>query len=406
MTLLLVSAAGLAAWVYLIGFRGGFWRLTEQDRDLAPANALAPVGAHVVAIIPARDEAEVIAKSLDSLLAQDFSGKLDIILVDDESSDGTAEVARTAARARGAEARLTALATSGLAKGWTGKLAAMQRGFDHVRALPQQPDFVLFCDADIAFDPPALERLVTGALARGAALTTLMVKLRCESLAERLFVPAFVFFFQMLYPFRWVNDPKGETAAAAGGVMLVRPEALARAGGLAAIRDALIDDCALGALMKKQGPIWLGLTQAVRSLRAYPRFSDVEQMVTRSAYAELHYSPLRLIGAVLGMAVVYLAPPLLLFADPPAAGFGLLAYLLMIHAYTPSLRFHGVSPAFAFALPLVACCYTWFTVESAIQHMSGRGGQWKGRYQASSSRDANERRAGDGTLRDVLGKDP
>jgi hopene-associated glycosyltransferase HpnB len=384
MTVLLLSLASLAVWAYLIGFRGAFWRLAEHDRALPPPGAPAPVGVHVTAIIPARDEAEVIRESLGSLFAQDFSGSLDIVLVDDESSDGTAGLARAAAASCGAEARLTVLAASAPAKGWTGKLAAMQRGFDHVRALPQQPDFVLFCDADIAFDPPALERLVTGALARGAVLTTLMVKLRCESLAERLFVPAFVFFFQMLYPFAWVNDPSRKTAAAAGGVMLIRPEALARAGGLAAIRDALIDDCALGALMKKQGPIWLGLTQIVHSLRAYPRFSDIERMVTRSAYAELHYSPLRLAGAVLGMGVVYLAPPFLLFAAPPAAGFGLVAYLLMVQAYMPSLRFYGVSRAYAFALPLIAACYTWFTIKSAIEHISGRGGAWKGRYQAPS----------------------
>jgi hopene-associated glycosyltransferase HpnB len=245
---------------------------------------------------------------------------------------------------------------------------------------------VLFCDADIAFGPTALERLATGALARKTVLASLMVKLRCESRAERWFVPAFVFFFQMLYPFSRVNDPKNRVAAAAGGVMLVRPEALARAGGLGAIRGALIDDCALGALMKRQGPIWLGLTGDVHSLRPYPGFKDIERMVTRSAYAQLNYSPPLLFGAILGMALVYLAPPLIaLLGEPPARDAALVAYILMVQAYMPSLCFYNIPRAHALALPLVAACYTWFTLESAWQHMLGRGGAWKGRYQAPAT---------------------
>ncbi len=386
MILTLLAFTGLAAWLYLVVFHGGFWRLTERDGNFAPPGAPAPVGVTVTAIIPARDEADVIGQCLSSLLAQEFSGRLDIVLVDDQSTDGTAEAARACAVAQGAAERLTVLTTEGPASGWTGKLAAMQRGFNHVRSLAKAPDFLLFCDADIAFGPAALERLATSALARKAVLASLMVKLRCESAAERWFVPAFVFFFQMLYPFARVNDPKSRVAAAAGGVMLVRPEPLARAGGLAAIRGALIDDCALGALMKHQGPIWLGLTDAVHSLRPYPGFKDIERMVTRSAYAQLNYSPLRLFGAILGMIVVYLAPPLIaLFGEPPARDAALVAYLLMAQAYMPSLRFYGLSRAYALALPLVAACYTWFTLESARQHMNGRGGAWKGRYQAPAS---------------------
>lgn len=331
MTEIFLASAGLCVWLYLIVLHGGFWRLTQHDDEFAPPDAGSAIGVRVVAIIPARDEAEVIATSLASLLRQDFSGCLDIVLVDDESSDGTSEIALAAARNENAAERLTVLETEGLASGWTGKLAAMQRGFEHVRALPAQPDFVLFCDADIGFNPRVLERLVTGALARGTVLTSLMVKLRCESVVERWFVPAFVFFFQMLYPFSRVNNPESAVAGAAGGVMLVRPEPLARAGGLAAIRGALIDDCALGALMKKQGPIWLGLTDDAFSLRSYPAFSDIERMVTRSAYAQLHYSPLRLLVAILGMGVVYLAPPVLdAIAAAPAREIGLFAYLLMI----------------------------------------------------------------------------
>jgi hopene-associated glycosyltransferase HpnB len=383
MIALAIAFASLLVWLYLIAFRGGFWRLTEREQDFAPVGAPAPTHASVVAVVPARDEAEVIEASLGSLLGQRFSGRFGVILVDDQSGDGTADVARALAARLGAAERLSVLRTQGPSKGWTGKLNAMQQGFAHARTLPEAPDFVLFCDADIALEPDVLERLVKGALARKTTLASLMVKLRCESAAERWFVPAFVFFFQMLYPFAFVNDPGNPLAAAAGGVMLVRPDALVSAGGLAAIRGALIDDCALGALMKTQGPIWLGLASAAHSLRPYPRFKDIEAMVTRSAYAELRYSPLRLLGALAGMSVVYLAPPAIaLFGDFPASAAALLAFALMAFSYAPSLRFYGVSRAYAFALPLIAACYTWFTMESARRHWQGEGGAWKGRYQA------------------------
>lgn len=381
-----IAGASLAAWLYLVIARGSFWRMTQHDRTFAAPQALAPTGICVVAIVPARNEADVIAQCLASLFRQSFSGRLVVVLVDDESADGTGDAARSCAQAENAMERLTILSGQGVAPGWTGKLAAMQRGFAHVLSLPQQPDFVLFCDADIFFAPNLLERLTAGAAARHTVLASLMVKLRCESAAERWFVPAFVFFFQKLYPFAHVNDPGRATAAAAGGVMLVRPQALARAGGLEAIRDALIDDCALGALMKRQGPIWLGLTDDAWSLRPYPRYEDVKRMVVRSAYSQLRYSPLRLFAAVTGMGLVYLAPPLLaLFAEGPAGYLALVATLLMTQAYMPALRFYGRNRMRALALPLVATCYTWFTVESAWQHLCGRGGAWKGRYQASPS---------------------
>jgi hopene-associated glycosyltransferase HpnB len=385
MIALAIALAALTAWLYLLVFHSGFWRLTEHDRSFAPPDARTPAGASVVAIVPARDEAEVIATSLASLLRQEFPGRLDIVLVDDQSADGTAEVARACAESEGAAERLTVLRSDGPDSGWTGKIAAMHRGFVHVRGLPRQPDFVLFCDADIAFRPHVLSRLVAGAMARGSVLSSLMVKLRCESRAERWFIPAFIFFFLKLYPFRAVNDPRSRIAGAAGGVMLVRPEALARAGGLPAIRGALIDDCALGALMKAQGPIWLGLTDDVYSLRPYPRLRDIERMVTRSAYAQLGYSPLQLAGAILGMGLVYLAPPFIaIFGLSPAREIALAVWLMKAQAYMPSLRFYGLSPMRAFALPAVAACYTWFTALSAWRHARGRGGEWKGRYQAPS----------------------
>jgi hopene-associated glycosyltransferase HpnB len=378
---LLLALAALCVWLYLIAFHGAFWRLTEHDRWLAPPDAPPAADVHVVAVVPARDEAEVIATSLAALLRQDFAGRFEIILVDDESADGTGEAAKACAAALGADDRLTVLRADAPAAGWTGKLAAMNRGFDAARA--RDPDYVLFCDADIELRPAVLERLVAGARARGLVLASLMVKLRCDSAAERWFVPAFVFFFQMLYPFRRVNDPNSPVAAAAGGVMLVRPAALTQAGGLAAIRDALIDDCALGALMKRQGPIWLGLTDDAFSLRDYPRLVDIERMVTRSAYAQLHYSPRRLAGALLGMAIVYLAPPaLVVFGASPAREIALVALLLMVQAYMPSQRFYGLARLRALGLPGVAAYYTWFTAKSAWLHWRGRGGAWKGRYQA------------------------
>jgi hopene-associated glycosyltransferase HpnB len=382
MILTLLAGAGLLVWLYLLVGHGAFWRLAEHDRRFAPPGARAPAETRVVAVVPARDEAEVIADCLRSLLRQELGGRLDIILVDDESSDGTAEVARATAAQEGAQDRLTVL-QGGPEQGWTGKLAAMNRGFAHVLSLPQRPDYVLFCDADIGFAPHMLERLVAGAAARGTVLASLMVKLRCESLAERWFVPAFIFFFQKLYPFSRVNDPASRVAAAAGGVMLVRPDALERAGGLAQIRGALIDDCALGKLLKREGPIWLGLTDDAWSLRPYANYLDIEQMVTRSAYAQLRYSPLRLALAVVGMGLVYLAPPIIAFSGREASAFpALVAYLLMAQAYMPTLRFYGLSRIGAFALPLVAACYTWFTLLSAWRHGRGRGGAWKGRYQA------------------------
>jgi hopene-associated glycosyltransferase HpnB len=213
-----------------------------------------------------------------------------------------------------------------------------------------------------------------------------MVKLRCESLAERWLTPAFVFFFQMLYPFAWANDPKRRTAAAAGGCMLTRRDALAAAGRLETLRGALIDDCALAAAMKRQGPIWLGLTDSAWSLRPYPSFSDFRKMVSRSAYAELRYSPLRLGGAVAGMALVYLAPPLLaIFGRGAVQAAGALAWLLMVIAFTPISRFYRRPLVAALALPAIAATYVAFTIDSALQHWRGRGGYWKGRVQAGAS---------------------
>ena len=387
-----LAAASLATWFYLVFGRGGFWRGRDRESKLAPGEGPKRPAQwpSVVAIIPARDEAATVGATIGSLLRQAYPGRLTMVLVDDQSADGTATVAQAAGNSSGPSDRLAIIQGADLPPGWTGKLWAMQQGLADVEREAEPPEFVLFTDADIAYGPDALHRLVEGALARKAVLASVMVKLRCESLAERLLIPAFVFFFQKLYPFPWVNDPARSTAAAAGGCMLVRREALKAAGGLGAIRDALIDDCALGALLKRQGPIWLGLTENVRSLRAYPTVGDIRRMVARSAYAELRYSPLRLAGAVLGLALAYLAPPLLTcLADGPAQALGAAAWALSALCYWPTLRFYGLNPLWGLALPAVAAIYTVFTLDSAVQHWQGRGGFWKGRLQGQASRSAS-----------------
>ena len=232
-----------------------------------------------------------------------------------------------------------------------------------------------------------LKSLVARATAGKLVLTSVMAKLNCESFAERALVPAFIFFFQMLYPFARVNRRSAVTAAAAGGCMLVDRSALDRAGGIGAIRGALIDDCALAKVLKRQGPIWLGLSNRVTSIRPYAAFEDIRRMVARSAYAQLRYSPLLLIGTVAGMGLIYLAPPLLtLFASSPASVLAATAYLLMVIAFEPTLRLYGRSPLWGFALPLIAAVYLGFTLDSAYQHSAGRGGLWKGRIQAETGK--------------------
>jgi hopene-associated glycosyltransferase HpnB len=377
----------LAIWLYLLLGRGFFWLGRERD-DEAPAGRGASAGEgawpSVVAVIPARDEAECVGDTVASLLRQDYPGVFTVILVDDQSRDGTARIARDAAAALGAADRLMVIAGRSLPAGWTGKLWAQSQGVEAAEANAEPPDYILFTDADIAYVPDEVRKLVARARAGGTALTSLMAKLRCESFAERMFVPAFIFFFQMLYPFAWANDPRRSTAAAAGGCMLVRCEALRAAGGMASIRNALIDDCALAKRLKVQGPIWIGLTDGVRSVRAYPAVEDIRKMVSRTAYAQLQYSPLILAGTVAGLAFTYLFPVLLaLFASGLARILGLAAWLSMAVAFQPILRFYRVSPLWGLALPAIAATYMAFTLDSAYQHARGRGGMWKGRAQAN-----------------------
>jgi hopene-associated glycosyltransferase HpnB len=376
MVAILLAAAALAVWVYLIAGRGGFWLATERDAG-GPAP---PAWPGVTAIIPARDEAEGVGQTVASLLQQDYRGPFSIILVDDQSTDGTTEVARHAAAA--APDRLTIVPGAALPAGWTGKLWAMKQGLE--RALIGEPTYLLFTDADIVYSPDALTCLVSQAQANGLALNSLMVALRCESFAECAFVPAFIFFFQMLYPFAWVNRRDRAIAAAAGGCMLVRRDALSAAGGIETIRNALIDDCALARNLKRQGPIRLSLTERVHSIRSYPSVQDIRSMVARSAYAQLRYSPPLLAGTIAGMTLVYLVPVVLaLFGHGLAQTFGLFAWALMTIAFLPILRFYRLSPLWGPFLPLIALGYMAFTIDSAYQYARKRGGLWKGRVQSN-----------------------
>ncbi len=365
-----VGAAALAVWLWLVLAHGGFWLARERDGDARAAPARWP---SVVAVVPARDEAEVIARSVGSLAAQDYPGEFGIVVVDDDSTDGTAAIAR----ALGGE-RVSVVAGAPLPAGWTGKLWAVAQGVDAAGS----PDWLWLTDADIEHAPDTLASLVARGEGEGRVLVSLMAKLRCARVAERALIPAFVFFFQLLYPFARVNRP-GRTAAAAGGCMLVRRKALSQAGGIGAIRGALIDDCAFGALMKRQGPVWLGLTERSRSIRAYDTAGHVAAMIARSAYAQLGYSPPRLAGTVLGLALVYLAPPCLaLLGDGAARVLGLVAWALMALSFQPMLRFYRRSPLWGAALPGIAAFYAGCTLLSAWAHWRGRGGMWKGRAQA------------------------
>jgi hopene-associated glycosyltransferase HpnB len=372
----LIAATTFAVWLYLIFARGGFWLAADRD-DSGPT---APIWPAVAAVIPARDEAQCVGLAVASLLQQDYPGPFSIVLVDDQSTDGTADVARQAAGAAGD--RLTVLPGASLPPRWTGKLWAVKQGVD--LAVTREPTYLLLTDADIVYAPDTLTRLVACAQSEGLVLNSLMAKLRCESFAERALIPAFVFLFQKLYPFSWVTQSERATAAAAGGCMLVRNDALAAAGGIDAIRGALIDDCALAQNLKTQGPIRLSLTNRVRSIRAYPALEDVRHMVVRSAYAQLRYSPLILAGTVAGMAITYLAPVLLaLFGHGLAPALGLFSWVIMALAYQPMLRFYRLSPLWGPFLPAVALAYMAFTFDSAYQYARNRGGLWKGRIQAN-----------------------
>ena len=387
--LLVLSALSLVIWLVLLLFWGNFWRC-DQRLDPGDIEIHLEVWPSVCAIIPARDEADSIAQTVISLLSQSYPGKFEVILVDDQSSDGTAEIAQQAAQDLNQTDRLTILTTPALPVGWAGKLWAVHTGLTDL-ANNHPPDYVLLTDADIIHPQNNLKTLIAKAIQDKRKLVSLMVQLHCQTFWERALIPAFIFFFQKLYPFPWANNPNRKLAAAAGGCVLVNHQALVTAGGIPAIKDALIDDCALAAAIKtsastdqKWGRIWLGLSTQTKSLRIYDTLDTIWTMVTRTAFTQLHYSPWLLIGSVLGMTLVYLWPPLglilgLVFGQTWSAIAAGLAWMIMAIAYTPTLRLYQINRLWSLALPVVALLYTFMTLDSALQHWQGKGGAWKGR---------------------------
>jgi hopene-associated glycosyltransferase HpnB len=391
---ILVVAVVLAAvaWLYLLVARGGFWRTDCRLPRVAVAPS--PPWPSVAAVIPARDEAAMLPVTLPALLSQAYPGEFSVILVDDDSTDGTASMAAGVAADLGQQAGpvvpLSVITGTPAPAGWAGKVWAMAQG---ARAAGER-DYLLFTDADIAFQPGALTALVTAAVGDRRALVSQMALLRAESGWERWIVPAFVYFFAQLYPFRLAGRERSRTAAAAGGCLLVHRETLAAAGGLAGIAAARIDDVALARLLKR-GPArarcWLGFTTAVRSLRPYPGLAVLWDMVARSAYTQLRYSPALLAGTLAGLLWLYLLPPLaglgglvaLMAGGSRATGWaaaaGLAGWAVMAATYLPVLRLYRLSWLRAPALPLIALLYAGMTADSARRHHAGRGGEWKGR---------------------------
>ncbi len=401
----------LTIWLGLLCFWGQFWRTDQQLEIRETQLESLPV---VCAVVPARNEAELIPTSLRSLLLQDYPGSFNVFLVDDHSTDRTANFAEGVAHAVGKPQQLHIITGESLPPGWSGKLWAVEQGIKSASKFA--PDYFLLTDADIEHDPGNLRRLVAKAVQEDLDLVSVMVRLRCESFWEKLLIPAFVFFFQKLYPFRWVNNPNNHRAAAAGGSILIAREALERIGGIQVIRQALIDDCALAQAVKRgtgdwrlatreefspipntqypiptKGRIWLGLSSLTRSLRPYDSLATIWDMVARTAYTQLNYSPLLLLGTLVGMPLIYLVPPVCvilgaIWSNWAIALTGLFGWLLMTFAYYPTIRFYKCSPWFALSLPAIAFLYTLMTLDSALRHWQGRGGAWKGRIYPSSDK--------------------
>ncbi|SRR5216684_1777201 len=367
----------LLIWIYLLLARGAFWRTG------AIPQAAAVVGASqssVAVVVPARNEAAVVGESIRSLLSQSGAHSVRVFLVDDGSTDTTAEVARAAAIQAGKPEALTII-TGAPPQGWSGKVWAMQQGVERAQAIA--PDFYLFTDADVVHAPDSIATLVAIAGHGPYDLVSFMVKLHCRSFAEKLLIPAFVFFFFMLYPPTWIADPRRKIAGAAGGCILLRPESLERAGGLAPIRSEIIDDCALAARVKTSGGrLWLGLSAGTKSVRPYEGFAGIGRMISRTAFNQLGHSIMVLFLSLIGLAIVYLAPPLFLFSHSLAARFcGAAACVAMVIAYLPMVRFYRLNPLWALTLPASALFYIGATFHSAYRFWAGRGGEWKGRIQ-------------------------
>lgn len=362
-----LALVALIAWIVLLAWYGRFWLSEPELQPCWPREALP-----VAVVVPARDEAETIADSIGSLLAQDYAGDLRVVLVDDGSTDGTAAIAQALS---GAE-RLTVIQGVARPAGWVGKTWALRQGV----AAAANAELILLTDADIVHDRAHVATLVAQMERSGVDLVSEMVTLHCESGAERALIPAFVYFFQLLFPFRWVNDGLHSRAAAAGGTILLHRRALARIGGIEAVKGALIDDVALASAVKRGGPIWLGHSGLARSIRRYPEPADIWRMIARSAYVQLRYSPLLLAGAVLGLLLLFAVPPIAaLFGRHAAHTLGWLGWLAQSISFLPTLWRFRLTELRAVTLPALACFYVAATVGSAIDHYRGRGVVWKAR---------------------------
>ncbi len=374
-------------WVYLLVLHGRFWQADQRLPDVSK-DVIQPQPA-VIAVVPARNEADVVAQAVSSLLQQNYEGDFHVILVDDKSDDGTAALAHAAAEGLGASDRLTVLSGQARPEGWAGKVWAMSQGIAEAKEKFPEAPYLLLTDADIGHAPDNLRRLMQKAQSptgtdKPYGLVSLMVKLHCQAFWEKRLIPAFVYFFQQLYPFPKVNDPKDAMAGAAGGCMLVRRDVLEQAGGIASIRERIIDDCALAAQIKPHAPLWLGLAEETKSLKPYDGLMGIWGMVARTAYTQLRYSVFLLIGTLFGLFLTYLAAPCALIwgivlGQPLSWGAGLLTWLLMAISFWPTLRLYERPMVEAFTLPAIAFLYSLMTFDSAWSHWRGRGGLWKGR---------------------------
>lgn len=374
-----MAAVPLAIWLYLFFARGNFWQIRGED----PEPALLKRWPRVVAIVPARNEAETIGLALTSLAKQNYPGEFFAIVVDDHSDDGTADLARKTIARCDAPERIAIHPAAELPPGWTGKVWAMNEGI--AEAVSMAPDYFWFTDADITHAPDTLRRLIGGAEGDSLDLLSLMVFLRVETFPERLLIPAFLYFFLTLYPPSWVSDPKSGAAAAAGGCILLRRSALERIGGMAAVRGEVIEDCALARAVKQGGgKIRLGLTRSSVSLRRYNHFAGIRDLIARVAFSQLRYSFLLLLGAIAGLLLTYLLPWTLFFAFPGEAWLAVdTTIAIMAASFAVTVKFYGLSWPWALTLPIAALFYGYATCVSAVRYWLGRGGQWKGRAQAS-----------------------
>lgn len=373
-----LALLALAIWSYLTFLRGNFWRLEEDSIKPKPLENWP----RVIAIVPARNEAETIARAIASLLSQDYPGEFSIIVVDDQSGDGTAKLARQVVEEFGAAQRVTVHSVAALPPGWTGKLWALHEGIS--AAAEKVPAFYWFTDADVVHAPDTLRRLVFRAQTKSLDLASLMVLLQAKTFPEKLLIPPFLYFFLMLYPPRWIADPQKRTAGAAGGCILLRHTALERIGGLAAIRNEVIDDCALARAVKKNGgKIWMGVTRASVSLREYKTFAEIRDLIARTAFTQLRYSTVLLAATLVSLFVAYWLPWILFFAgEEPAWLLASTAASLMTVTFLFTVKFYNRSAIWALTLPFAAAFYGYATFLSAVRHRLGRGAQWKGRSQA------------------------